>query len=194
MPHYGPDLKSIEVNRNIPLGFNEYSIGPVCEAENTRESISAVDRNSAKTLYSEEINELLLLLNWFCCIYSTCCCNTPQFSPAEVLIQLSCLPKPHQSVSLALASCPPWHDFPAPSLTPHASGDTSSFLPGLDSPQTPFSNAFIGEYIWVNCSHMCCRNFCAWIWQSLPPGGWQTLEGEPQGWQGHRTLSPPCFS
>lgn len=47
MPHYGPDLKFIEVNRNIPLGFNEYSIGPMCEAESTRESISVVDRNPA---------------------------------------------------------------------------------------------------------------------------------------------------
>lgn len=47
MPHCGPDLKSVEVNRNIPFGFSEYSIGPMCEAENTRESISVVDRNPA---------------------------------------------------------------------------------------------------------------------------------------------------
>lgn len=47
MPHYGPDLKFIEVNRNIPLGFNEYSIGPMCETESTEESISVADRNPA---------------------------------------------------------------------------------------------------------------------------------------------------
>lgn len=47
MPHYGPDLKFIEVNRNIPLGFNEYSIGLMCETESTKESISVVDRNPA---------------------------------------------------------------------------------------------------------------------------------------------------
>lgn len=47
MPHYGSDLKFIEVNRNIPLGFNEYSIGPMCETESTKDSISVVDRNPA---------------------------------------------------------------------------------------------------------------------------------------------------